>query len=201
MRGTLAIGCLSALMLTTTYAQNAQELRPASSFAEISDAQARSRALFIEAAKVLTHPRCMNCHPANDIPTQGNDKHAHFPPVTRGEYGTGVAGNTCAACHTEANFKLTEGASYRSIPGHIRWGMAPLEMAWQGKTTSQICEQIKDPQRNGGRNLEFLHEHLANDDLVAWGWNPGEGRDPAPGDQKILGDLIKAWIDSGAMCP
>ena len=29
---------------------------------------------------------------------------------------------------------------------------------------------------NGGRNLSLLHEHLAHDDLVAWGWQPGEGR-------------------------
>jgi hypothetical protein len=25
------------------------------------------------------------------------------------------------------------------------------------------------PDRNGGRNLSLLHEHLAHDDLVAWG--------------------------------
>jgi hypothetical protein len=28
--------------------------------------------------------------------------------------------------------------------------MAPGEMAWQGKSLAQICEQIKDPQHNGG---------------------------------------------------
>jgi hypothetical protein len=40
---------------------------------------------------------------------------------------------------------------------------------------------MKDPQRNGGRNLELLHEHVANDD------SPGAGirglgaiRSPAP---------------------
>jgi hypothetical protein len=27
--------------------------------------------------------------------------------------------------------------------------------------------------------LRLLQEHLAKDDLVAWGWNPGEGREPA----------------------
>jgi hypothetical protein len=46
-----------------------------------------------------------------------------------------------------------------------------------------------------------LHEHLAHDDLVAWGWQPGEGRDPAPGSQALLGELIQAWIDTGAYCP
>src|SRR5256885_16658813 len=51
------------------------------------------------------------------------------------------------------------------------------------------------------RSLELLHEHLAHDDLVAWGWSPGSGRDPVPGTQEVLGELIRAWIDSGAECP
>ena len=44
-------------------------------------------------------------------------------------------------------------ASYQSIPGHPRWGLAPIEMAWEGKTPGEICRQIKDPARNGGRDL------------------------------------------------
>jgi hypothetical protein len=59
---------------------------------------------------------------------------------------------------------------------------------------------MKDPQRNGRRNLELLHEHVANDDLVAWGWHPGLRRDPVPSIQQALGELIRAWIDSGAEC-
>ena len=124
------------------------------------------------------------------------------PPVTRGDNGGGVAGNTCGACHMERNFTLMEKASYQSIPGHPRWGLAPIEMAWEGKSVGEICAQLKDdPGRNGGRNLTLLHEHVAKDDLVAWGWNPGLGRDPAPGTQERLGELIKAWIDTGAQCP
>jgi hypothetical protein len=181
---------------------NPKDLRPLSSFSAITDQAERSRALFNEMAKVVTHPRCINCHPAGDHPTQGNDMHEHLPPAPRGEAGAGVAGLTCSACHTERNFRLvgTE-ASYKSIPGHPRWQLAPLAMAWQGKSVSQICQQIKDPTRNGGRTLAMLHEHLAKDDLVAWGWAPGEGREPAPGNQKQLGELTQAWIDSGAMCP
>ena len=51
------------------------------------------------------------------------------------------------------------------------------------------------------RDRALLHEHLAHDDLVAWGWQPGEGRDSAPGSQAMLGELIQAWIDTGAECP
>jgi hypothetical protein len=68
-------------------------LRDPAAFAAIADQAARSRALFTEAAKVITSPRCVNCHPAGDRPTQGNDMHVHMPPVTRGDAGLGVPGN------------------------------------------------------------------------------------------------------------
>jgi hypothetical protein len=194
---------LSTILFSPARAQLAtnQELKEPTAFSGISDIANRSRALFLEAAKVIMGPRCMNCHPNGDTPTQGNDMHPHMPPVARGEGGVGVAGNTCIACHTDRNFTLAEHASYRSIPGHIRWGMAPIEMAWQGRSVEEICRQLKDPNRNGGRSLALLQEHVANDDLVAWGWQPGEGRDPAPGTQRLLGALIQAWIDTGSECP
>ena len=181
---------------------NPRDLRPLASFSGISDKAERSRALFNEIAKVVTHPRCMNCHPAGNHPLQGDDRHEHLPPVPRGKAGLGVAGLNCASCHTERNFTLVGvGSTYKSIPGHARWGLAPLEMAWEGKSVGAICQQLKDPARNGGRTLALLHEHLATDDLVAWGWQPGEGREPAPGNQKQLGELVQAWIDTGAQCP
>jgi hypothetical protein len=172
---------------------SAQTLQTPSAFSSISDLAERSRAIFSEAAKVLTHPRCLNCHPASDRPTQANDLHPHEPFARRDL--------PCVTCHTDRNFTLHERASYQSIPGHPRWMMAPIEMAWQGKSIGAICQQLKDPERNGGRDLALLHEHLAHDDLVAWGWQPGVGREPAPGSQALLGELIQAWIDSGAQCP
>jgi hypothetical protein len=197
--------CLVALTLVAgaAYAQNSGELRPPSAFAGISDQQARSRALFTEAAKVIMNPRCMNCHPASDRPTQGNDMHPHLPQVTRGADGGGVPGNTCGACHMDRNVPIFAGqqTTFQSMPGHPRWGLAPIEMAWEGKSMGEICRQIKDPQRNGGRDLALLHQHLAHDDLVGRAWKPGPGRDPAPGTQERLGELVQAWIDSGAACP
>jgi hypothetical protein len=179
------------------------ELRPPAAFASIGDPATRSRALFAEAAKVFTSPRCINCHPAGDHPTQGADRHPHDPPVWRGASGDGVPGATCQACHMSRTVDLFPGAvaSYQSIPGHPRWQLAPREMAWQGKSIGEICRQLKDRDRNGGRDLALLHEHLAHDDLVAWGWQPGAGREPAPGSQALLGELIQAWIDTGAQCP
>ena len=42
---------------------------------------------------------------------------------------------------------------------------------------------------------------MAEDELVGWGWAPGAGRTPAPGTQDTFGQLIEAWIESGAVCP
>ena len=46
-------------------------LKPVSAFARITDEKARSVALFVEAARVITSPRCMNCHPATRQATRG----------------------------------------------------------------------------------------------------------------------------------
>jgi hypothetical protein len=74
-------------------------------------------------------------------------------------------------------------------------------MAWQGKTAAAICTQIKDTNRNGDRTLAEIQEHMAKDTLVGWAWNPGDGRVPSPGTQAGFGELIAAWIATGAACP
>lgn len=165
------------------------------SFAATADRDERSRALFVEAGKVIQHPRCLNCHPNGDRPTQSNDMHLHLPLVVRGADNKGAIGLRCMTCHQGANFDPA------GVPGHPLWELAPRSMAWQTKSLGQICEQIKDRDRNGGKTLAAIHEHMAHDTLVGWGWNPGGNREPAPGTQAQLGKLIEAWIESGASCP
>jgi hypothetical protein len=165
------------------------------SFANLSDTAARSAALFTEASKVLTSPRCVNCHPAGDRPLQGEAHRLHQPPVARGSDGFGTAALRCSTCHQGANFDPT------GVPGNPHWHLAPREMAWQDKTAGEICAQIKDPARNGGRSLREITTHIATDSLVGWAWAPGFGRTPAPGTQKELGALIAAWAQTGAVCP
>lgn len=175
-------------------------LRPVSAFASIEDPRARSQALFLEAGRVIAHPRCVNCHPADGVPRQGLEQHAHVPKVSGGAGGHGTPGLPCTSCHQAANTPLV-GATLRSVPGNPKWALAPAEMAWVGRSLGAICEQLKDPARNGGKSLEQLHHHMAEDVLVAWGWDPGPGREPVPGTQKEFGELIRAWIDTGAACP
>jgi len=199
---TFIAAALNGPLTSRSPAQTSSHIKPPVEFSNITDRAARSREMFAEAAKVLTGPRCMNCHPAGDDPLQGSDHHIHQPAALRGPNDSGVPGLPCASCHTDRNVTLATGeASYRSIPGLPRWGLAPREMAWESKSVGEICRQLKDPARNGGRSLALLHDHIANDDLVGWAWHPGAGRQPAPGTQKQLGDLVQAWIDSGAECP
>jgi hypothetical protein len=173
----------------------AKTLRSVQAFASIADDQQRSLALFEEAGKVITHARCVNCHPAGDRPAQGDDRRPHMPLVVRGIDNFGAVGMRCTTCHGPANFDAA------GVPGNPAWHLAPIEMAWVGKSLGEICRQIKDPERNGGKSMEELVHHMAEDSLVGWGWNPGVGREPAPGTQKEFGELIKAWSDTGAVCP
>ena len=173
----------------------AGDLRPPSAFAAIADEAERSAALFTEASRVLLHPRCVNCHPAGDRPLQGESGATHEPPVSRGRGGRGVTGMHCGTCHLDENFDPGR------VPGAPHWVLAPRTMAWEGFSARAVCEQLKDPTRNGRRTLDQLVEHFTDDALVAWGWTPGADREPAPGTQERLGELIRAWVESGAACP
>ena len=201
--GAYALGA-AALTLGLAIASQAREqkvegLKPVSAFAGIADPNARSLAIFAEMGKVIQHPRCVNCHPRTDRPLQGDAQQPHNPPVSRGPDGHGMAGLECGTCHGPRNVAFANGTG--SVPGHPEWHVAPIEMAWEGKTLGQICAQIKDRKRNGGKTLEQLIEHNAHDTLVGWGWNPGPGRTPVPGTQAEFGELTRAWVASGAKCP
>ena len=196
--GSVAAALMSAAMLsgaTRGAAQDDAGLRPASAFGGIAAEAERSRALFTEAGKVLTHPRCVNCHPAGDRPLRGDDSHPHLPVIHRGDGNFGAPGMRCNTCHQAEN------VDHAGLPGHPAWHLAPIEMAWAGKSLGEICAQVKDPARNGGKSLAEIHEHMAQDSLVGWGWRPDAGREPVPGTQAGFGELIEAWIDTGAACP
>ena len=199
MRNILAATLLAGLAASAS-AQQAPvsptaELRPASSFAGIADPRARAVALFTEAGKVLQHPRCLNCHPAGERPSQTDLMRPHQPLVVRGADGHGAPGLGCPTCHHAANFDPAR------VPGDPAWHLAPVAMAWQGHSLGQICEQIKDPARNGNRDMAAILDHVTNDHLVGWAWLPGADRTPAPGTQAQFGALMRAWADAGGSCP
>ena len=180
---TLALGvaCVMLPVLEDTKGQQAlpsvvaaNALRPVTAFAVIADDRARAIALFQEAGKVIAHPRCMNCHPAGDSPTQTERMQPHLPLVVRGADGHGAPGMTCATCHHAANYDIA------GVPGHADWHLAPQSMGWQGRSLPQICEQIKDRARNGGRDLAALVRHMAEGRSSAGRGRPVPAAQPRP---------------------
>ena len=116
--------------------------------AGIADPKARSVALFAEAGRVITHPRCVNCHPVSDRPLQGNAGQPHQPPIFATESGMGSPSAPCSSCHGQSNFTLI-GTRVGSMPGNPKWQLAPREMAWQGKVARRHLppDQGYDPER------------------------------------------------------
>lgn len=181
-----ALGAAAAFLVTSLHARARAE-KPAA-----------SRAAFLQVYRVLTSPRCQNCHPAGDSPLQGDDSHVHLQNVKRGVDGHGKYGMRCDTCHQTANLP---GA--HMPPGNPKWGLpAPeLKMVFVGRRAGELCRQIKDPKQNGRRSLEELFHHVADDDLVGWGWNPGDGRTLPPLSRPDTVAQMRIWIDGGAACP
>lgn len=191
----LSAGSLVGQTKETGKKLRANELRPVSSFAGITDPTARSAALFREASKVFLHPRCTNCHVTSKRPRRGDKQSAHRPRVSGGKDGKGTSAMRCATCHSPG------GVIRPGAPIVEGWRLAPVGAGWRKKSPREVCLQVRDKNRNGGMDLAMLQKHLATDKLIAWSWNPGANRAPAPGSKQAFLDLMKAWADSGAHCP
>jgi hypothetical protein len=158
-------------------------------------APAAAAASFDPVASVLMHPRCINCH-QDESPRQTDAKIVHRPLVVRGADGHGAPTQQCQTCHQATN--TADGF----VPGVTTWHLAPLSMLWEGKTKAEICEQIKDPDRNGGRRTgEEVIEHMKTDPLVLWAWGPGAGRSTPSLSHAQLVEALDAWVAAGMPCP
>ncbi len=110
--------------------------------------------------------------------------------------GIGAPGMRCTTCHGPANFDPGH------IPGNPKWQTRAYRDGVAGQDAGRDLHADQGSRkRNGGQKLEALIPHMAEDELVGWGWHPGVGRTPAPGTQKQFGELIKAWVEAGAACP
>ena len=191
-----AVLILTGAMSVSRWISGAED--PGTTTAASAASAAGDGALFTAFISVLRHPRCMNCHSLGDFPRQGDDGHQHAMNVRRGSDGHGVSAEKCSTCHQEENL-----AGAHMPPGAPNWGLPPptTPMIWQGLTDAQICRSIKDPRQNKNRNIHQLVEHLTEDKLVMWGWNPGEGRTPIPMPHDEFAAKVKQWQAAGAPCP
>ena len=151
---------------------------------------------------VLQSPRCVTCHPGGDAPMQGDDSRVHAQKVVRGADGRGVPGLGCVDCHAKANAPDSYGPN--QPPGvSTGWRLPPADqkMVFAGVSSHDLCEQLKDPSRNGGKNAAALLEHVGKDPLVLWGWAPGLGRKPVALPHPEFVKAFAAWSGAGAPCP
>lgn len=199
---TVAFAALTtALTLVATITVQAQTTNEAPEEAGIVDREA-GLPQWQKIFEVFSHPRCANCHVEDDQPRWSGayygETRVHAFLVGRGEdeSGFGNPGLRCLTCHFSSNSPSRHGP-----PGAENWHLAPAEMAWFGKTSAQICEQIKDPERNGGRTLAEVADHVRDDPLVGWGWDPGPGRESAPGSASETFEALVKWAAAGAPCP
>jgi mono/diheme cytochrome c family protein len=177
-------------------------LAPAAMAASVAAANppdsAKAEAAFLRAWSVFVSPRCMNCHPSGDAPLQGDDSHVHIQDVKRGPTGQGLYGMKCHTCHQDSNLP-----GENMPPGNPKWSLPPvhMKMVIQGETPGQVCRQLKNPALNGGRTMAQILEHVSKDELVGWGWDPGDGRTLPPLSRQDFVAAMREWADNGASCP
>jgi hypothetical protein len=166
-----------------------------------ADSRAAALAAFDTIQAVLQHPRCQNCHIPGDAPLVFDAGITHPQNVQRGPSGNGAPGLPCTTCHATRNPPASYGAHVP--PGAPAWRLPPPEhkMIFIGLSKAGLCATIKDPQRNGNRNLAALLEHVSHDKLVLWGWDPGAGRAPVTIPHDAFVASFKTWIAGGAPCP
>lgn len=88
-------------------------------------------------------------------------------------------------------------------PGAPNWHLPPenMKMVFKDVGARELCMTVKDRKRNGNRSMEDFVHHMADDLLVAWGWNPGGDRKPVSISKEETVAAVKAWVAAGAPCP
>ncbi|WP_240768452.1 hypothetical protein [Olivibacter sp. XZL3] len=152
---------------------------------------------FSKVYSVLMSPRCVNCHPAGDVPLQGDDSHLHAMLPQRGKDGKGILTMKCTNCHQSENTLGTH-----TPPGNPNWHLPPadMKMVFEGKSARELAKQLVDPAQNGHKDMKALIDH-ADDDLVLWGWEPGDGRTLPPLSHKEFKEAWITWLKNGAYAP
>lgn len=148
---------------------------------------------------VASHPRCTNCHvgesgrPAWDDLGYAKDR-LHGMNIVAGESRIGAESIPCRVCHISA-----EGAN--AVPHAApqiddAWRLPPVELAWRGKSSAEICATL----RADADDVERLVEHVRTSAFVNYGFKPGAGRTAAPGGVDKLAQDLQIWAAAGTPC-
>ncbi|MEO0327834.1 MAG: hypothetical protein AAF217_04475 [Pseudomonadota bacterium] len=157
---------------------------------------------------VTSHPRCVNCHVGEDNipvwsgPSYGKSR-VHGMAINADSSRIGAESLSCSTCHQTS--KLPQTLPHAAPRNGMDWRLAPVEFQWIDRTSSQICQQMRDPERNGGRDAAGLVEHILHDaelfGFISWSFAPGAGRTPAPGGLQAHLEDMAIWTAAGMPCP
>jgi hypothetical protein len=163
--------------------------------------QAQAVRAFETVKEVLQHPRCQNCHIPGNAPLQYDEGRPHAMNVQRGRDGLGAVGMNCSGCHQTRNLPAAYGL--RAPPGAPNWHLPPenMKMVFIDLASPELCSVLKNPARNGGKSPEQLVKHVAEDELVGWGWDPGGERAPVSIPRAQFVAAFKDWVSAGMPCP
>ena len=201
-----AVAALVLMALPVTYAADSKTVINPPQEGSVSEEQGLEA--WSRVYEVASHPRCSNCHTGpSDRPMWSGKSYGktrtHGMNIQAGASRIGAEHLLCSTCHT-ATSEVKEDANdtpHAAPRVAMAWALAPPEAHWFGRTSRQICEQLRDPELNGNRTMVELAEHLDHDLILHWAWNPGGGREPAPYSlQEHIDDLL-AWGVAGFPCP
>ncbi|SLN31548.1 hypothetical protein PSA7680_01522 [Pseudoruegeria aquimaris] len=158
--------------------------------------------------EVASHPRCANCHTGeSDRPMWSGPSYGKARPhgmnIRAGESRIGAEHILCSTCHTtkDEDWSNANAVPHAAPRVAAEWQLAPVEADWFGRSSVEICRQLRDPERNGDRDMLELAAHLDHDLILHWAWAPGGGREPAPYSlQEHVNDIL-TWGVAGMPCP
>lgn len=157
--------------------------------------------------EVTSHPRCSNCHVGpNNLPMWSGPSYGKTRPhgmnINAGESRIGAEALLCTTCHTtkSEDWDQANAVPHSAPRVAMDWQLAPVEAEWFGKSSVEVCNQLRDPERNGERTFMELADHLDHDLILHWAWKPGGGREPAPYSLQEHIDDILIWGVGGQPC-
>ena len=130
-------------------------------------------------------------------PTYGAPR-VHGMNINAGESRIGAETVLCSTCHALRDGLNDEPHAPPQVS--MNWQLPPVEAEWFGKTSVEVCEQLRDENRNGGRSYLDIADHLDHDLILHWAWNPGGGREPAPYDLQAHVNDVLIWGVGGTPC-
>jgi hypothetical protein len=158
---------------------------------------------------VYAHPRCTNCHGGyNPFGFQQGDSvlHPGFAPNNEGN------AELCANCHQIDDGEWQTWKDPDDDPGQI-----PLFAIWQAdfggtgapaRDADDICATVRSEVINHQWDAEAFHEHVEDDPLIGWSFEPEGNMDDATEGEAASDVMPRAdwvaismgWFEAGMPC-